>query len=511
MGVAYGAFAALANIVLGLPYARGDHRRRGPAPAIPFFGPFLSWLPPVVVALLLKPEAVAADADPHGHRLVRDDEHPPAAADVGRRGHPPDRRPGVGAHRLEDRRHHRARSSASRSPRWSRRSSSTSSRGSREGGTVADPGGPARRRARGPGRPQAARAGARRRRGRRRGRGAPSSRTPRRAAASTRPTTRPRDAGAGTPPRRRAGRATGERRRARRRRPAPPDMTRERARTERRDLDQERGEPVAAASAGRPAVAPAVARPLGDWTTRPRILVTNDDGIESRGLLALKQALDPIGDVTVVAPDTNQCAVGHQKTLMRPLRVRERTLADGSIGWSVDGSPTDAVSLAFLGYFEARLRPRRVGHQLRREPGRRHHLLGHGSRRRWRRSSTAARRSRSRRSTTSIPTSRWPRSPRRWSPATSSSTASRAASCSTSTCRRSRPRSARASRSPALGKRVYQDELIRAARPARHPLLLDRRPATVRARDAGHRLPRGRQPADRGHARSTSTSPGAPC
>jgi 5'-nucleotidase len=79
--------------------------------------------------------------------------------------------------------------------------------------------------------------------------------------------------------------------------------------------------------------------------------VTNDDGVESRGLLALKRALDPMGDVTVVAPDTNQSAVGHQKTLMRPLRVRERTLADGSIAYSVDGSPTDAVSLAFLGYF----------------------------------------------------------------------------------------------------------------------------------------------------------------
>jgi len=79
--------------------------------------------------------------------------------------------------------------------------------------------------------------------------------------------------------------------------------------------------------------------------------VTNDDGVESRGLLALKQALDPMGDVTVVAPDTNQSAVGHQKTLMRPLRVRERALGDGSLAYSVDGSPTDAVSLAFLGYF----------------------------------------------------------------------------------------------------------------------------------------------------------------
>jgi 5'-nucleotidase len=95
-----------------------------------------------------------------------------------------------------------------------------------------------------------------------------------------------------------------------------------------------------------------MARPLGEWTSRPRILVTNDDGVESRGLLALKMALDPIGDVTVVAPDTNQSAVGHQKTLMRPLRIRERTLGDGSLAYSVDGSPTDAVSLAFLGFFE---------------------------------------------------------------------------------------------------------------------------------------------------------------
>src|SRR6188474_397990 len=131
-----------------------------------------------------------------------------------------------------------------------------------------------------------------------------------------------------------------------------PDMTRERARTERRDLDKERGEPVAGGIArGGPRALRSTTKPLGDWSTRPKILITNDDGVESRGLLALKQALEPIGDTTVVAPDTNQSAVGHQKTLMRPLRVRERTLADGSIAYSVDGSPTDAVSIAFLGYF----------------------------------------------------------------------------------------------------------------------------------------------------------------
>jgi 5'-nucleotidase len=128
---------------------------------------------------------------------------------------------------------------------------------------------------------------------------------------------------------------------------------RERARVERRALDLERGEPVSPRGEIRQPRGP---KPLHAWSSelggRPRILVTNDDGIESRGLFALKQALDPIGETFVVAPDTNQSAVGHQKTLMRPLRVRERELPDGSIGWSVDGSPTDAVSLAFLGFFD---------------------------------------------------------------------------------------------------------------------------------------------------------------
>ena len=59
---------------------------------------------------------------------------------------------------------------------------------------------------------------------------------------------------------------------------------------------------------------PRTARPLADWDPRPRILVTNDDGIESRGLLMLKQALEPIGDVFVLAPETNQSAVGHSSS-----------------------------------------------------------------------------------------------------------------------------------------------------------------------------------------------------
>jgi 5'-nucleotidase len=131
------------------------------------------------------------------------------------------------------------------------------------------------------------------------------------------------------------------------------DGLREGDRLERRAIDRDQGEPLAMGE-GRTTRARTLRdpRPLGKWTTRPRILVTNDDGVESRGLLALKQAMAPLGDVYVVAPETNQSAVGHQKTFMRPLRVRERTLGDGSRAWSVDGSPTDAVSLAFLGYFD---------------------------------------------------------------------------------------------------------------------------------------------------------------
>jgi 5'-nucleotidase len=130
-------------------------------------------------------------------------------------------------------------------------------------------------------------------------------------------------------------------------------MSRERARTERRDVDKERGEPLAGARGGRRSLK-RMGRPLDAWASRPRILVTNDDGIESHGIFALKRALEPLGDVVVVAPDSNQSAVGHQKTLTRPLRVRERTMPDGSTGYAIDGSPTDAVSLGLLGFFDER-------------------------------------------------------------------------------------------------------------------------------------------------------------
>ena len=74
----------------------------------------------------------------------------------------------------------------------------------------------------------------------------------------------------------------------------------------------------------------------------PRILVTNDDGYTSEGIQVLADALEGLGEIWVVAPDSEQSAVSHALTLDRPLRIKrlgERRVA-------VDGTPTDCVALA---------------------------------------------------------------------------------------------------------------------------------------------------------------------
>jgi 5'-nucleotidase len=79
------------------------------------------------------------------------------------------------------------------------------------------------------------------------------------------------------------------------------------------------------------------------------ILVTNDDGVQAPGLLALAQEMRALGEVTVLAPDRNWSASGHVKTMERPLRVRETKLADGTPALTTDGAPSDCVALALLG------------------------------------------------------------------------------------------------------------------------------------------------------------------
>lgn len=71
------------------------------------------------------------------------------------------------------------------------------------------------------------------------------------------------------------------------------------------------------------------------------ILVTNDDGVHSPGIIALFKAMKELGDAYIVAPDRERSAVGHSLTLHRPLKVEE--LRDHV--YSVNGTPTDAVVL----------------------------------------------------------------------------------------------------------------------------------------------------------------------
>jgi 5'-nucleotidase len=74
-----------------------------------------------------------------------------------------------------------------------------------------------------------------------------------------------------------------------------------------------------------------------------RILVTNDDGIDAAGLHALRQIAAKLsGDVTVVAPETNQSGKGHSLSLHEPLRMREI----GDNAYAVRGTPTDCVIMA---------------------------------------------------------------------------------------------------------------------------------------------------------------------
>lgn len=89
--------------------------------------------------------------------------------------------------------------------------------------------------------------------------------------------------------------------------------------------------------------------------TLMHLLLTNDDGVHAPGLLALKQALEPLGKITVVAPAHNQSATGHRKTLHKPLRLEPVTLADGSPAWACSGAPSDSVALALLGFVKEKV------------------------------------------------------------------------------------------------------------------------------------------------------------
>jgi 5'-nucleotidase len=76
---------------------------------------------------------------------------------------------------------------------------------------------------------------------------------------------------------------------------------------------------------------------------RLRILVSNDDGISSDGILALARALAQIAQVTVVAPEREQSTMGHALTLHKPLRVFHVRSEPHLDLWATSGTPADCV------------------------------------------------------------------------------------------------------------------------------------------------------------------------
>lgn len=73
------------------------------------------------------------------------------------------------------------------------------------------------------------------------------------------------------------------------------------------------------------------------------ILISNDDGVYAPGILAAKQAVEDLANVTVVAPDKNNSSVGRRISLFKHLKLEKCMLDDESPAYSVSGSPADAV------------------------------------------------------------------------------------------------------------------------------------------------------------------------
>lgn len=86
-----------------------------------------------------------------------------------------------------------------------------------------------------------------------------------------------------------------------------------------------------------------------------RVLITNDDGINSPGLGALVHAFDPVAQVYVVAPEHERSATGHAITLHKPLRASPAGIAGSAArAWSTNGTPADCVALGMLDLLGAR-------------------------------------------------------------------------------------------------------------------------------------------------------------
>jgi 5'-nucleotidase len=78
---------------------------------------------------------------------------------------------------------------------------------------------------------------------------------------------------------------------------------------------------------------------------KPLILITNDDGIYASGLRYLIEAIKPLGDILIVAPDKPQSAMGHAVTIQVPLRLHLIKEEPGYLEYSCNGTPADCIKI----------------------------------------------------------------------------------------------------------------------------------------------------------------------
>lgn len=85
-----------------------------------------------------------------------------------------------------------------------------------------------------------------------------------------------------------------------------------------------------------------------------KILISNDDGIDSPGIAALAKEMKKIGEVTVIAPRTEQSAVGHAITMKIPLRITEYFKNGDFFGYAIDGTPADCLKIGIRNILKTR-------------------------------------------------------------------------------------------------------------------------------------------------------------
>src|SRR5207244_12119905 len=100
----------------------------------------------------------------------------------------------------------------------------------------------------------------------------------------------------------------------------------------------------------RPPIAAEKSRHGSIFVAMAILLVTNDDGVHAAGLATLAEALEPLGEVWVIAPEREQSACGHALTMHLPLRPHRL----GERRFSLNGTPSDCVNLGVLGFLPER-------------------------------------------------------------------------------------------------------------------------------------------------------------